>query len=298
MWSDPQHSAEHLAVWSLARFGPRAASAVAKLRSRDPAPDRDELETLIVQRQMRVAMTEGAFVGGPFIVLIPVAWCAALLAQAQMVFELAAAGDRNPVDRLRAAELLVLLGAYPSTGEATHALADLPADPDGRVGSRFPAGARIAAVKRMAYLLQLLGPPVQRSRLRAAVGWTGIGVLFLVGLVLPLVWVPYMAYWMRTSMLRLAAQAREYYSESGPADDGVAIVHGGGFSTGGIVAFARTLLLFMLPLVAAAVALLTDFSFAGGRWLTALILLLAVSALATLGWLAYHRRRGRRRAAA
>jgi hypothetical protein len=34
-------------------------------------------------------MTEGAFVGGPFIVLLPVAFGAALLAQAQMALELA-----------------------------------------------------------------------------------------------------------------------------------------------------------------------------------------------------------------
>ena len=124
MWADPQHAAEHLAVWSLARFGPRAESAVAKLRSRDPVPTRDELEQLVVTRQTRVVMTEGAFVGGPFVFLMAVAFCAALLGQAQMVYELAAAADRSPTDRLRAAELLVLLGAYSSTGEALQALAD------------------------------------------------------------------------------------------------------------------------------------------------------------------------------
>jgi hypothetical protein len=296
IWADPQHTAEHLAVWSLARFGPRAESAVAKLRSRDPAPDRDELEALLVERQTRVAMTEGAFVGGPFIVLIPVAFCAALLAQAQLVFELAAAAGRNPLDRSRAAELLVLVGAYPSTGEAMRAMAELPADPESRVGGRLPAGTRIEAVKRMAYLLQLLGPPdLQRSRLRAAVGWTGVGVLVLVGLVLPLVWVPYMAYSMRRSTLRLGARARGYYSESRPDDEGVVIVRGGRVEAGGVVAFARTLLLAVFPLLAAAVGLLTGFSFVGGRWLTGLLLLLAVSALATLGWLAYRRRRARRR---
>lgn len=294
MWADPQHTAEHLAVWSLTRFGPRAEAAVAKLRSREPEPDRDELEALVVTRQARVAMTEGAFVGGPFLLLIPVAWCAALLAQAQMVFELAAIRGRSPVDRLRAAELLVLLRAYPSTDEALQALAELPADPGSRVGGRFPAGSRIEAVKRMAYLLEILGPPVERSRLRAIAGWTGVGILFLVGLVLPLVWVPYMGYWMRKGTLRLAADARDYYAAAGPADDGVVVVDGSGVGFGGAVAFARTALLALLavfPIVAAVVALLTGFSFAGGHWLTALLILLVVSALATLGWLAYRRRR-------
>ena len=291
MWADPQHSAEHLAVWSLKHFGPRAESRVAKLRSRDPAPDRDELETLIVTRQTRVTMTEGAFVGGPFIVLLAVAFCAALLAQAQMVFELAAAGGRNPVDRLRAAELLVLLGAYSSTDEAMQALAKLPPDPDSRVGGRFPAGARLDAVKRMAYLLQVLGPSVERSRARAIAGWTGVSILFLVGLVLPLVWVPYMAYWMRRSTLRLAGEARAYYAESETADDGVVVVRGDGARIGGIVAFGRVVLLAVFPILLALVGLLTGFSVTGGHWLTALLVLLVVSALATFGWLAYHRRR-------
>jgi hypothetical protein len=291
MWADPQHASEHLAVWSLAHFGPRAESAVTKLRSRDPAPDRDELEALIVRRQTRVTMTEGAFVGGPFIVLIAVAFCAALLAQAQMVFELAAARGRSPVDRLRAAELLVLLGAYSSTDAAMRGLDDLPADAGSRKGGRFPAGTRIEAVKRMAYLLQIIGPPVQRSRIRAIAGWTGVGILFLVGLVLPLVWVPYMAYWMRRSTLRLAESARVYYAESGPADDGVAIVRSTGVRAGGVIAFARVVLLAVFPVLLALVGLLAGFSLTGGHWLTALLVLLVVSAVATLGWLAYQRRR-------
>jgi hypothetical protein len=294
MWADPQHSAEHLAVWSLARFGPRAERRVAKLRSRDPAPSRDELEQLIVEHQTRVTMTEGAFVGGPFIVLLAVAFCAALLAQAQMVFELAAAGGRSPVDRLRATELLVLLGAYSTTDEAMQALAKLPPDPGSRVGKRLPKGTRMAAIKRMAYLLQVIGPSVERSRLRAIAGWTGVGILFLVGLVLPLVWVPYMAYWMRKSTLRLAGDARAYYSESGPVDHGVTVVRGSGIRIGGVVAFGRVLLIAVFPLLVALVGLLTGFSLFGGHWITALLLLVVVSAVATFGWLAYQRRRARR----
>jgi len=32
LWADPQYMPEHLAIWSLKYFGPRAESAVAKLR--------------------------------------------------------------------------------------------------------------------------------------------------------------------------------------------------------------------------------------------------------------------------
>ncbi|MEU2434314.1 hypothetical protein ABZ611_33350 [Streptomyces sp. NPDC007861] len=41
-------------------------------------------------------MSQGAFVGGPFLVLIRVAFCAALLSQARTVLELAVPGVARP----------------------------------------------------------------------------------------------------------------------------------------------------------------------------------------------------------
>ena len=290
IWADPQHTAEHLALWSLKRFGPRAESAVAKLRAREPSADRQELEQLVVQRQMRVAATEGAFVGGPFIVLIPVAFCAALLAQGQMVFELAAVAGRDPTGELRAAELLVLLGAYPSREEAAAALAKVPRDTGGREGPRLPAGTRIDAVKRLAYLVELLGPPDQRrSTFRETIGWIGIGFLFLIGLALPLVWVPYMAFSMHRSTQRVAVRARRLYAPGGTAEAAVALPDAGFIAGGGLIAFARMALMVVFPIVLALVSLLAGFSFGGDHWVTAALVMLVFSALATLGWLGYRR---------
>src|SRR5215472_15108705 len=99
LWADPQYMPEHLALWSLKRFGPRASSTVQKLRSSHPDADRGELDRMVIERQTRISMTEGAFVGGPFIVLIPVAFCAALLAQAQMALELATLAGYAPSDQ-------------------------------------------------------------------------------------------------------------------------------------------------------------------------------------------------------
>jgi hypothetical protein len=99
LWADPQNMPEHLSLWSLKHFGPRAASAVEKLRASHPDAEPGDLERLVIERQTRVSMTEGAFVGGPFILLIPVAFCAALLSQAQMALELAALSGRAPMTR-------------------------------------------------------------------------------------------------------------------------------------------------------------------------------------------------------
>lgn len=298
LWADPQHMAEQIAVWSLARFGTRADAAVAKLRDGRPDADREELERLVIARQVRVSMTEGAFVGGPFILLIPVAFCAALLAQAQMVFELAAVSGHEPDDQMRAADLLVLLGAYPSTDEATAALAAMTRDPHHRQGKRLPAGTRWAMVKRMMYMLQVLGTTDERSRLRSALGWTGIGLLVVVGFALPLVWVPYMAYSSRRSALRMGERARAYYAEAQPGDAGVTVRKRQVVRAGGAVALARVAFLVVLPILVALIALLTGFSVGGGQWVGSGALLLVVSALATLGWFGYRWVRHRRRRAA
>jgi hypothetical protein len=253
-----------------------------------------ELEDAAIGRQTNVAMTEGAFVGGPFVVLIPIAFCAALLAQAQMVYELAGVAGEKPTDRARAVDLLRILGVYASAEEATAALARLPRDPAQREGKKLPRGTRWDMVRRMAYLLGVLGTDDGKSRTRAVLGWTGIGFLFLVGLVLPLVWVPYMAYSMRRSALRMGGRARAYYAGEQAAEPVVAVRQGERLRIGGTAAFARMAILVVLPIVAALVALATGFSLGGGNLIGALLLLLVVSAAVTLAWLGYRGWRHRR----
>jgi hypothetical protein len=137
-------------------------------------------------------------------------------------------------------------------------------------------------VKRMAYLLELLGPADEtRTRLRNILGWVGIGFLFLVGLVLPLVWVPYMAYSCRRSTIRMGRRARAYYGfEPGVVAQGRTAVQ-----LGNAAGFVRMTLLILLPIAAAVVALLAGVSLGGGTLIGAFLILLAVSAVATIAWL-------------
>jgi hypothetical protein len=284
IWADPQHMAEHLALWSLARFGGRAERVVDSLRDGNPEADRDVLENAAIVRQTRITMTEGAFVGGPFVVLIPFAFCAALLSQAQLVYELAAIGGRQPTDHRRAAELLYLVASYESVDAAQAALDAVPTDPHEH-GKRLPRGSRWRMIMKMAYLLGLLGPSDEtRSRMRNTLGWIGLGTLFVVGQVLPLVWVPYMAYSSRKGTLFLARRARAFYAAE-QADAGVAVRPPAQLRVGGVALFGRTVVLVVVPVVAALVALLTGLSFAGGRWVDAGLLLIGISAVMTLGWL-------------
>jgi hypothetical protein len=295
LWADPQYMPEHLALWSLKHFGPRASASVEKLRAAHPDADAGELEAAAIEHQTRVAMTEGAFVGGPFILLIPVAFCAALLAQAQMSLELAALAGYSPDDEMRAADLLVIQGAYGSNAEAGAALARMTRDPGSREGKRLPRGSRIGMVKRMAYMLGLLGSSGQKTGwVRSALQWVLVGVVFLVGLVLPLVWVPYMAWAFRKSSLQMGARASTFYAERSSEETGVTVRKAPSVSVGMSAGLVRMLVLIAVPVLVAVIALLTGADIGTGKWLSAAILLLLVSGLATLAWFAYRAWRRRR----
>jgi hypothetical protein len=288
LWADPQFMPEHLALWSLKYFGPRASSAVEGLRRSHPDARRDELEAMVIEHQTRVSMIEGAFVGGPFIILIPVAFCAALLAQAQMALELAALAGRNPDDEMRAADLLVIQRAHPSTAEASSALSKLTRDPNRREGKRLPRGTRISMIMRMAYMLGLLGSSDEKqSRLRSALQMVLVGAVFLVGFVLPLVWVPYMAYAFRKSGMQMGSRASGYYAGEQGEDAGVTVARAPTVRIAMTAGVIRMLLLITLPLVVAVVVLFTGVDVGTGKWISALIFLIVVSALATLAWLGY-----------
>src|SRR5262249_231092 len=167
----------------------------------------------------------------------------------------------------------------------------------GQEGKKLPAGVRIDMIKRMSYLLGLLAPDPGYSRFRFIIGWVAIGFLLLLGFVLPLVWVPYLAFSTRRSTLRLAARARQYYATDAVGEAGLIVRRGESrASLGGSVALGRTFLLIVLPIGAAVIALLTNTSPGGGRWLFAGLLFLALSFVATFLWLGFRwlRRTGRR----
>jgi hypothetical protein len=302
LWADPKNMAEHVALWSLKYFGPRAESAVERLHASHPNAQQEELEQLAVQHQTRVCMTEGAFLGGPFIVLLPVAFCAAMLGQAQMAFELAAINGYSATDRMRAADLLVLQGAHATTEEAGVALDRVTRAE--REGGRLPRGTRWAMLKRMAFLLGLLAAPgtPKPSLLVSITRWTALGVTLIVGLILPLVWVPYMAISMRRAALQMGQRGRTFYAEQRTEETGVTVTRTPLTVNVGIDAgFVRMVLLVVAPIVIALIALVSDWHIGGGRWLTTLITLLVFSVVATLGWLGFRwlrRNRHRRSPAA
>ena len=153
----------------------------------------------------------------------------------------------------------------------------------------------------MAFLLGVVSAPgtPKPSRLVSLVRWTWLGATLLVGLVLPLVWVPYMAVAMRRAALQMGSRGMEFYADRRGEEAGVTVTRAPMTVSVGISAgLVRMVVLIVIPIVVAVVALLTGTSIGTGKWLTAFFALLLFSGLLTLVWVGYRWLRHRRRTSA
>ncbi|WP_329286349.1 hypothetical protein [Streptomyces sp. NBC_00691] len=289
--AEPGRLPESLASFALRHLGPGAGPTVARLREDHPEADAAALRALVVTRGRRTVTAEGAFVGGPFLLLIPLAFCGALLTQVRTVLEIAAVEGRDSTDPQRAAELLVLQGVYGDTETARAAL-----DPAGTRPGRGDGRGRVAAfwylIARMTRLLGLVTPDDAAGR-RVRVGrWALLGGVFLVGLVAPLVWLPYMAVGYYRGTTRLTDRATVFYVGSPDPRSS----RGGRLDPVMARAGLRAMGSVLLPAVALFLVVVTDIRIAGGRWPVAVIVL-TTSCLVSGGWWLWRHHRRRRRAA-
>jgi hypothetical protein len=291
--ADPGHLPELLALFAVRHTGRGAARRTARLREQRPQASTAELRHRVGERGERTVLAEGAFVGGPVMLLVPVAFCAALLAQARTVLELAALSGRDPTAQDRAADLLVLQGVYPDTDRAAEALTttgrsllggDRPARREGRRASLWHLTVR------MARLLGVVTPGTGRKRrwyVQAAL-YLLTGLVLVVGVVAPLVWVPFMVVSYRSSTRRLLERANAYYFGHGfrtaPPRSGL--------DAGLLLAALRAGLSLLLPIALTVGLLGADLRLAGSRWAAAGIALAALSLLTGVVWLVHRFRRG------
>ncbi|MFC1416674.1 hypothetical protein [Streptacidiphilus cavernicola] len=286
--ADPRHLPEQLAVQAVRLLGPHATAAAARVRAAHPDAVPGRWSRTVAERGIRATVAEGAFLGGPFMLLWPAAFGAALVAQLTMVLELAALPDRPRSPEELAEDLLVLQGVSP-TPAAARALLDAASHAD----RGEPAGPRPgwwSTGRRLAYLIGLLTPadPAgsrgrNRSRagirLRRAATWAGVAAVVLVGCAAPLVWIPASAEMYRRATAGLAARATAYYSPVGGYDP----LPAGGrrwlLRPGAVLVAVRALVSVLLTAAVLAAVLLADLRIASSHWPAAVLLLIAVSAL-------------------
>jgi hypothetical protein len=119
--ADPVRAPEHIALAAAAQHAPAAEKWAAEKRGRY-AHDGHELAEMAKRRHATLARFEGAATGvGGFLTVVPdlvaLAWI-----QSRLVFFVAAAYGFDPHDRMRPAELLVLMELYPDPQTARAAL--------------------------------------------------------------------------------------------------------------------------------------------------------------------------------
>ncbi|MFB7471489.1 hypothetical protein [Kitasatospora sp. NPDC056184] len=284
----PSRMPELLAVFGVRHRGPRAARRVAMLRAAHPEASDRELAQRAVDHARRVSQNEGAFVAGPFLWMAPFAFCSALLAQGQLLLELAALAGKDPTDRARAPELLVLQGAHPDLAAAERALAAGPPPEEGpatRPG-RFRGFGSL--LWRMARLLGLTSEDVvpPPSRWRTAGEWGLLALVFLVGFVAPLIWLPYMAFSYNRATDRLAARGIAFHFGGESAD--WPAPRAGRTEPGLVVATTRAAFGLFVPIAAVGVLLVADIRLADSRWPALALVLVALSVVVSGIWWMEH----------
>ncbi|WP_051967366.1 hypothetical protein [Kitasatospora mediocidica] len=291
--ADPRHMPELMAVFAVEFLGERAATTVSDLRERHAeAPEHaPEPAARVVRGGVQRSVVEGSFLGGPFMLLLPIAFCAALLAQLRMILELAALAGRDPRDPALAADLLVVQGVYGDVVTAEAALRAASSSPveagDVEAGDR---AGWWSTVRRQAYLLGLVAPEDQpRGRLRRAAGWIGIGVLVLVGLVLPLIWVPACGEMYRRATGQLAERGAAYFALDHQQQAAPAAERRFAVRPGAVLVAVRTLVVGVVSVGTVLVVLVADLRLFTSHWLMAMLILFVASGVAAAVW--YRRRR-------
>lgn len=295
--SSPQYAPERIARYAARTLGPRARSSAEKLSRAHPELSGGDLQRKAAERGIRTAILEGSLLGGPFMLLWPPAFCAALVAQLQMVLTLAALSGNRSDDEGLAADLLVLQGACPDPAAARRALAATAAEAagpgpdggnhDGSAAERTP-GSRAgwwSTGRRLAHLIGLLTPADgstgTRSRARQLAGWIGIALLCAVGFVAPLVWLPASAEMYRRATTGLATRTLAHYAVPAGAAGAAADLAGYRWvlRPGTVAVALRALVAFVLTVAVLLAVLLADLRLATSHLLAALVLLFAASAL-------------------
>ena len=202
---DPAHVDELALLWALPRVGPGVADWHARAVAKAPAGREQHWEKQTIRSATGNARWGGFIVGSSFYVGMVPALAMIYCEQLGAMLRVAAIHGRDPTDPVRAAEILVLQGRYPTVAQAAAALrAAASADHAHR--------PRMTRTERLGALLHAVPPMIglQLRRMRNPLDIL-LGAAEVASLFLPVISIPAWIYANSRATRRLGKAAVAFY---------------------------------------------------------------------------------------
>ncbi len=293
VYRDPEHVAERLTLYAIARLaGPTQAWVESVRSTRAETPPAEIVEELRLQTA-QVARIDGAISGTPFFIALVPGYLSYLYQEMRMTLRTATLYGRDPQELKTAGEMLALRGVHPDVEHAEAALVAVQTTP---VPDR-PAGRRsLRTWVDSGYRLLVFGgflspstaePPKRRAldRLRAVLSFLFAAGLWVMTWVLPFTFMIMMAWGCETHARQLGRRALAYYDgEAASVSAAIAVASRRRDRGHDKRAMLRTVALFLSVAVPLGFVALTNHvrQSTGINWLVAVGALVALSlAIAT-----------------
>jgi hypothetical protein len=232
VYRDPEHVAERLTLYSIARLADASAEWAQSVRCAradiPPAEIAEELRTQTAQ----IARIDGAISGTPFLIALVPGYLTYLYQEMRMTLRTAALYGRDPGQLKTAGEMLALRGVHPTVEEAEAALtavqnAPMPDRPTERRSLRtwVDSGYRLLVFGGF-MSPSTAEPPKQRvlDRIRAALSFLVAAAIWVMTWVVPFTFMILMAWGCETHARQLGRRTLVYYDgEAASVDAAIAL---------------------------------------------------------------------------
>ena len=204
---DPRHAAEVSVLYALPQLIPHVEHWRRTNVARHPTEPPEKMARRVLRRSTSVARRGGLITGTSFYVGMLPAMAMIYFEQLTAVLRIAAVFGRDPMEPVRAAEILVIQGRYPTVAEAAVALQRV-----GRRATQCPVATdapTIGGVVRQ--LPSMIGLHVRKVRAASPIDVV-VAAVEVASFVVPVVSIPIWTFASARAMRRLGRAAVAFYA--------------------------------------------------------------------------------------
>jgi len=205
---DPRHAAEVSVLYALPQLMPHVEHWRRNNAPRHPTEPPDKMARRVLRHSTSVARRGGLITGSSFYVGMPPAMAMIYFEQLTAVLRIAAVYGRDPTDPIRAAEILVIQGRYPTLGEAAVALQGA-----GRRAAQRPVATDARTIGDVVRQLpSMIGLHVRKVRAASPIDVI-VAAVEVASFVVPVVSIPIWTIASARAMRRLGRAAIAFYAQ-------------------------------------------------------------------------------------